>query len=81
MTKRPNKAYYRPNVYLPKQAEELVDKAAADAGMTDSAWIVSLIETALGVDFGMRKQKPHGHGKHHAETAANSYPETKLTED
>jgi hypothetical protein len=63
MTKRQNKAYYRPNVYLPKQAEEMVDKAAGNAGMTDNAWIVSLIENALGVEFGMRQQKPHGHGK------------------
>lgn len=63
MTKRPNKAYYRPNVYLPKQAEELVGKAAGDAEMTDSAWIVSLIENALGVKFGMKPQSRHGKSK------------------
>lgn len=63
MTKRPNKAYYRPNVYLPKQAEGMVDKAATAAGMTDSAWIVSLIENALGVKFGMKPQARHGKAK------------------
>lgn len=63
MTKRPNKKYYRPLVYLPLEAKPLTQKAAEDANMTESAWIVSLIENALGVKFGMRNQVPHGQGK------------------
>lgn len=63
MTKRPNKTYYRPLVYLTKEAEPQVKQAAEDAGMTESAWIVSLIENALGVKFGMKPQAPHGKRK------------------
>ena len=63
MTKDHTKTYRRVTVYLTPEIWERVKAHAANKGLSESSWLITLMETDMGISFGMRKQKPKGSRK------------------
>ena len=60
MTKRPNKKYWRPIIYLPPDLKDDIERAARQDELSVSSWVKMLIEERLGIDTGTTPQVHHG---------------------
>ena len=63
MTKNPHIKYSKVSAYVPPEHMDTVKAHAEGKGLTVSSWLLTLIEQDMGIEFGIKKQIPHGLSK------------------